>query len=516
MSKEIRLISCRIMVYLFLMILDVLKKSKLYQSLFTHSSIPILVTDDHDLILDANDPYCTMLGYTRQELTSLTLRDLVPSENHPPGSSVILFDMRTHASSSFETEDIRKDGTRIPVEVTVLQSDISGTSLFFSIARDISRRKAAEEKLIQKEKWYHSVFENAGVSFWEEDFSQAKVILQSLQKSCKTDLAAYLHTHPDTVLEIMGTVRVIDINTETLHIVEAKSKDQIFGSLEYIIPKDQIHVLADELAALAEGDKEFVSEINHRTLMGKKKTALLKIKFPDSKLALKHTIVSMMDITKQKEVEESLRVALKENKTLMKELHHRTKNNMQMIGSLLSLKSGYTDNKEINEVFNDMKNRIYSMAAVHEKLYQSESLNTIHLNQYIEDLLVTLKESYQKSEDTIIIKKQLEDIVLPLAQAIPTGIIINEILTNIFKYAFPDKHAGKISVSLSKTRDNIVHLVLSDNGVSVPEDFDFRENNSLGMKLVFSIAEIQLNGTIHYTTEKGITWYLDFPVRTET
>ncbi len=498
------------------MTLDFLKRSKLYQSLFTHSSIPILITDIHDQILDANEPYCTMLGYTHHEITALTLRDLVPPEKRPEGTSVTLSDLQTHSSTFFETEDLCKDGKRIPVEVTILQADIAETSFFFSIIRDISQRKAAEKKLIQNEQWYRFVFENAGVAFWEEDFSKAKAMLQSLQKKCKTDVAAYLHAHPETVLEIIGSVRVIDINVETLHLVEASSKDQIFGSLEYIIPKDQVHVLAEELAALAEGKEEFVSEINHRTLKGNKRTALLKIKFPASKQALKHTIVSMMDITRQKEVEESLSLALKEKKTLMKELHHRTKNNMQMIGSLLSLKSGYTDNKEINEVFDDMRNRIYSMAAVHEKLYQSGSLDTIYLNQYIDDLLVTLKESYQKSGDTISIEKQMEDIILPLSQAIPAGIILNEILTNVFKYAFPDKHAGKISVSLSKTRDNIIHLVLSDNGVSVPEGFDFRESNSLGMKLIFSIAEVQLNGTIHYTTEGGITWHLDFPVRTKT
>ncbi len=494
------------------MTIELLKKTPLYQSLFVHSSIPIVVTDVHDRILDANEPYCTMLGYTCAELTALTLRDLVPPGKRPRGSSVTLSDLRTHGTDTFETEDLCKDGTTVPVEVTILQADIPGSLFFFSIIRDISRRKAAERKLRRNEQWYRFVFENAGVGLWEEDFSQVKKMVDTATEKGAQDIRSYIKDHPEFLLEALGAIKIISINEEALKIMEADSREQIIGALDAIFDKNELGVIEGELIAIAERQDEYSSEVHHTTLKGHKRIVLLKIKFPDDEEDFKHVVVSMMDITKLKETETSLIKALAEKRVLIKELYHRTKNNMQMIASFLSLQSAYTQNKRVHEIFDDMKNRIQSMSAVHEKLYQSGSLHSIHLNTYIDDIVNTLKTSYLAAGRSVSIEEEMTDVVIPLEKAIPTGIILNEIITNIFKHAFPENKKGIITISLHKSADNTVHLMLKDNGIGVPGEFDFRKHDSLGMKLVFALAEEQLQGSIRYSTVGGIAWFLDFPL----
>jgi len=492
--------------------INFLKNQKLYQSLFTESVNPLVLTDASDKIVDANEAYCSLLGYTRKEIMSLTLKDLIPKEKIPSEGSITLNDIKHHANNIFDTEDLHKNGSRIPVEVTIFPLNSYNGPLFFSVVRDIRKRKAVEKKLILSEKLYRSVFENAGVSLWEEDFSETKKILNNLTKKGVKDLGTYFRENPDFIFSVIDTIKVLNINNETLRLLEAETTEQITGSLDLLLNKNGIKVMEAEFLALANGSKEFTGEMETLTLTDKKITVLFKIKFSTEKEKLKHTIVSMMDITQLKKAEQSLVEALTEKEILMKELYHRTKNNMQMIESFLSLETAYSNNKEVIEVFEDMKNRIHSMSAVHEKLYQSESLDSISLDEYINDIVQTLQTSYNLSRDAVVIENHLEPVIIPLGKAVPCGIVLNEIITNIFKYAFPGNRKGKVIITLTKTEDGVVHLTFSDNGIGVHEDFNFREHGNLGMKLIFSITEDQLNGKIEQETTDGITWKLSFPV----
>lgn len=496
--------------------INFLKNQNLYQSLFTESVNPIVLTDAADKIVDANKSFCSLLGYTHKEITSLTLKDLIPKEKIPSEGSITLNDIKHHANNIFDTEDLHKDGSRIPVEVTIFPLTSDNGPLFFSIVRDIRKRKSVEKKLILSEKLYRSVFENAGVALWEEDFSETKKILNNLIKNGVKDLGAYFRENPDFIFSAINTIKVLNINNETLRLLEAETKEQITGHLDLLLNKNGIKVMEAEFLALANGSKEFIGEMETLTLTNKKITVLFKIKFSTEKEKLKHTIVSMMDITQLKKTEQSLVSALTEKEILMKELYHRTKNNMQMIESFLSLESAYSDNKEVKEVFEDMKNRIHSMSTVHERLYQSESLDSISLDKYIKDIVRNLHSSYNLSRDAVVIETHLEPVIIPLGKAVPCGIVLNEIITNIFKYAFPDNRRGKVVITLTKTEDGVVHLTFKDNGIGVPEDFNFREHGNLGMKLIFSITEDQLNGKIEQETTDGITWKLSFPVESHT
>ncbi len=483
---------------------------ELYLSLFINSVMPIILTDKEDRILDANRRFCSLLGFSREELQSMSLSDIVPDNVKSKGKSVILSDIEKHKFNPFETVDISKNGKQIPVEVTVLPVKSGRETLYFSIINEIKERKETEKKLKQSEKRYRNVFENAGISIWEEDFTLLLEKLDKLRESGVTDLREYLNSYPDFAASAPALIKVININNETVKMLGASSRKEVLGSLEKFFNKDETDVIKEEMIAIWEKRPKFISEITFRSLQGISITVLMNIKFPRKKADFKHVIVSFMDITKLKKVESSLKSALDDKKILLKELHHRTKNNMQMIGSLLTLKTAYTNNENVVEVFNDMKNRIHSMSLVHEKLYQSESLYSIHLNDYIEDIVDTLKNSYLSDTEKISIRKDLEDISVSIDKAIPIGIILNELLANVFKYAFPNGMEGEVKISLHRIKDNYFRFILSDNGTGVPKGFDFRNHESLGMKLIFSIAEEQLKGNIKYSIGKGITWELNF------
>jgi len=484
---------------------------EIYRSLFRGSSIPIVLTDKKDRIIDANSEYCRLLEYSREELLSMTLDELLSERRKKRSGSILLSGIKNHANNTFETVGVSKTGKLIPVEITVMPITDSGNTFYFSIVRDITEEKNIQQDLIRSEKRYRTFFDNAGISIWEEDFSAAVKILDDLRDLGVKDLRAYCNEHPNFVFSVIDRIEVLDINNETLNLMEADSKDQILGSLDKLFDLDEENVVREELIAIWNKQERFVSEINFSTLKKKKVTAMLNIRFPRKKEDFKSIIVSFMDITKLKETEALLKNALEDKKILLKELHHRTKNNMQMIGSLLTLKSGYTDNSKVIEIFEDMKNRINSMSIIHEKLYQSDSLHSIQLNEYIEDIIATLKNSYLVSGSEITIDSNMKDVMVPIDKAIPMGIILNELLANVFKYAFPGGRPGKVKISLKKT-GNMLNFRLMDNGVGVPEGFDFRKYDSLGMKLVFAIAEDQLGGRIRYTSKRGISWFLDFPL----
>jgi len=208
------------------------------------------------------------------------------------------------------------------------------------------------------------------------------------------------------------------------------------------------------------------------------------------------------DITARKQAQEKLTASLKEKEILLKEVHHRAKNNFQIIASLLNLQSQHITDKASLSMFQESQNRIQSMALIHEKLYQSRNLSRIDMNEYMKDLTTSLFRSYGESAAGIKLKTKAIDIFLIITTAIPCGLIINELVTNALKHAFPKERDGTITVSMTpSTKDSII-LTVSDTGIGFPEGIDFRNTATLGMQLVTSLVE-QLEGTITLDRSEG-------------
>lgn len=213
------------------------------------------------------------------------------------------------------------------------------------------------------------------------------------------------------------------------------------------------------------------------------------------------------DISERKIAREDLEDSLKEKEVLLKEMHHRVKNNLQIITSLLSLQSHHTTDEEVEKLLKDSQNRIRSMSIIHEKLYRSDSLSDIAFKDYVSEIVEHLKYSYELTG--LEVEYNIDDVSFDLEKAVPCGLILNELVANAMKYAFKDKK-GKISILLKK-QDNGILLTISDNGIGLPEGFDLEEEQeSLGMQLVVSLIE-QIDGTIKLDNTNGAKFIMNLP-----
>jgi two-component sensor histidine kinase len=182
---------------------------------------------------------------------------------------------------------------------------------------------------------------------------------------------------------------------------------------------------------------------------------------------------------------------------------------MQVIISMFSLKSKYTKNEEVLQTFREMENRIQSMSLVHHKLYQSKNLSRIDLRDYIMELANLLLSSFGIPPNKVSFNFELENIPVLIDIAIPCGLILNELITNALKHAFPGDAKGEINIHLSKSNE-IINLNVFDNGIGVPDNFNFRENSNLGLRLVFGLVENQLKGNIKIESNNGVLCYVRF------
>jgi PAS domain S-box-containing protein len=201
------------------------------------------------------------------------------------------------------------------------------------------------------------------------------------------------------------------------------------------------------------------------------------------------------EISERKRAEEKINVSLQEKVVLLREIHHRVKNNLQVISSLLNLQSGYIEDKKSLEIFRESQTRVRSMALIHEKLYQSKDLNKIEFSEYIESLIKDLFKSYNVDSDRIRLNSKLEGIYFEIDTAILCGLIINELVSNSLKHAFPSNKKGEVFIGLNKDAKNKYTLILKDDGIGFPSTVDFRKTESLGLQLVTTLTE-QLGGTI--------------------
>lgn len=228
-----------------------------------------------------------------------------------------------------------------------------------------------------------------------------------------------------------------------------------------------------------------------------------------SPCAQNDVLIIVRDITQRKEAEEKIHNALKEKEILLKEIHHRVKNNLHVIASLLHLQAHTIKDPNLLEIFNDSQNRIYTMALIHEQLYQSEDLRKVNLGKYIQRLIGNLCTSFRSSYKSIKLVVEAEPLSLNLETAIPCGLIINELVTNAYKHAFPDGECGEIKIQLFQSENEQLNLIVADNGIGIMETVNWENPTSLGLKLVQILAK-QLKGNLDFDFQSGTCVKLSF------
>ena len=217
-----------------------------------------------------------------------------------------------------------------------------------------------------------------------------------------------------------------------------------------------------------------------------------------------------MDITERKNTEEKIRSSLKEKEVLLKEIHHRVKNNLQVISSLFYFQAKQVKDQQTRDIFTQSQNRIKTMALIHEKFYQSHDLRKIEVGEYIESLAKYILNSLTPEGNKIQVDVNVsDDVLLNVDTASPCGLIINELISNAIKHAFPDGKYGKVSINIGLVRKNKYKLIFRDNGVGFPENINFRDTETLGLQLINTLVE-QLDGTIELIVNNGTEFKISF------
>lgn len=454
------------------------EKLRLFRSLIDQSNEAIFVSDpETGRILDANDKACVNLGYKREELFNMRVMDFEVNLPDQFSWKEHVEEVQSRRHLIFEGWHRRKDGTIFPVEVNVSFIVLEKISYMLAVVRDITERKQADEAL--------------RVS---KDFS-AKLI-DSLGDG----------------LSVMNKEGVRIMANKALCDMTGFSEDELINIKPPFPfwPPEHMKEIQETFKTVMQGTMG-ETELVFMRKNGERFPVLVSPSYMrDEHGEITNFINSIKDITERKRAEEKIEASLKEKEILLREIHHRVKNNMQIVSSLLGLQAESIKEEKYLEMFRDSRNRIMSMYIIHEKLYRSRDLEKIEFNEYIRDLANGLLQSHGVEAGKVELNISVGDTSLGIDFAIPCGLIINELITNSLKYAFPDGRKGRISISLHPFNKNMFKLVVSDNGVGIPSDVDFRKTESLGLRLVTILAENQLHGQIDLNRTGGTEFTIKF------
>ena len=377
------------------------------------------------------------------------------------------------------------------------------------ISRDITKRVNAEQLSKESEERYRDLVEQAADSIFVGDtkgnfidinskaceltgYSKKELLTMNMRDLFAKNELIKKPLRYDLLLkgEIVISERILKTKNKDSVIIEMNTVRMSNGSYQAIMRN------------ISERKKsELILLQQHEGL--EKKVRQRTRQFEKANIELKKEIIE------RERTEKLMKFQLDEKEILLKEVHHRVKNNMQVIISLLNLQAATIDDNAIHELYRESQNRIKSMALIHEKLYQSKDLAYIDFSEYVKSLTSYLAHTYLSCGKAVNISTKTQKIPLEYDTVISLGLIINELVSNSMKYAFNGNARGKIEISLKKIKDNLLDLCVSDNGVGFPDDINFRDTKSLGLQLVCSLAE-QIGGTISLCNEKGTKFSIQF------
>lgn len=362
----------------------------------------------------------------------------------------------------------------------------------------------------------HRIFSKDDINFLQSiaNILADVIVRNSTEKKLRKSEEKYRMLTEQSLLGtlIISDEKIIFANKGISDILEFTINELLSWDLntisEHIHPDDVERTIKQYKRIFDEDLSSFQSEIR----MKKKKNEYIytrqyikRIRFQGSSAL--H--INIIDITEQKKNEALLEASLKEKEILLKEIHHRVKNNLQIISSLIVLQEQYLKEERILRIFKDFQSRIKAMALIHQILYNSENFSRINLSKYLKEITDNLLKLYAAKSKKIDLQLNIENIDLNLDKAMLCGLIINELVSNSLEHAFPDREKGKIILTLKKTKNAKLLLDVYDNGKGFPEDIDYRASETLGLKLVSTITK-QMDGKITIEKNKGthviITW----------
>ena len=445
------------------------------------SNDAIYIEDEQDNIVEVNQKACDLLGYTRGELLSKQVSDLQAPEYNDPGGNIVRRDVEVSLNKPFETAVLHKDGRIIPVEITVslLKEFKGGHFIACAIARDLTERKKAEEK---------ARFSETLLRFMME--SPEKILIWAVDREGR--YLFFNRHHKERMKEVWNAdIEMGKVPFDYIDDPEYKKTCKIYYTN---ILEGQSHYIVDE-----------VTDQNGATRYFENFSSPIK----DAEQKVIGAVAYAIEITDRKKTELALAKSLEEKKILLKEVHHRVKNNLTIISSLLSMHTDSIESEKDINIFLSCQNRIASMSKMHEQLYQAEDLRNISMRDYIYSIVQTVHATYQRDGTNIEMNVDIDDIHLDMDSSVPVGLIVNELVSNSFKHAFKTQQTGIIEIALKQQEDGAMSLFVRDNGRGIADETSLKKSPSLGFSLIQALAD-QLSGSIEISGKNGLQVSLTF------
>jgi PAS domain S-box-containing protein len=443
-----------------------------FDRFFHNNPTPMALTSVKNMkLIDVNEAFLSTLGYKKEEIIgkkSIELDLFVDKEKQEKVAKDLI---KNHSVKNIELKVNAKNGK---ILYGLFSGDLiqsQGKEYLLTVMVDITDRKMAEEALKEREKYQETIF---------------SAILTGL------------------VVVDAETKKIVDLNDVAADLI-GTSKDQIIGNIchKFICPAEEDECPIIDLNQEVDNSQRILLNIQGKKIPIIKNVVKIKLNGRD------HLLESFIDITERLKAEEQIKQSLKDKDMLIGEIHHRVKNNLLIITSLLSLQSSYVEDKKSQSLFEESENRTRSMAMIHEKLYQSGEAKSIDFEEYIQSLGNELYNTYALNSNLIKLEMNLEkNLILDVDTAIPLGLIFNELFTNSLKHAFPDNREGTIKVGFHKKDENY-QLTVEDDGIGLPEDFSIEESDTFGLQLVDALTQ-QIDAQVDVDSSQGTKYTITF------
>ena len=533
---------------------DLRHSEERFEKLSTTTFEAILI-HDKGVVLDCNQTFADMFGYTRSEVIGSDPLAYGTPESRP----LMIANIASGYEEPYEAVGQRKDGS-------VFAAQLRGKAMPYgdAVARMVAIRDISERKEVEREHGRRLMLAHVHRAILEmeqvEDFAEVVELFSQELRALGTEIDALGLNMIDEQAGTLVSYTVysgdsaeravfsLDLPTaqELLHywrrqVVWERAPDVAFmdwaeKNIEETYRPGVVIDAPFEQGTLVVGLQGIIGEnseliellqaccpllslgYSRSRDLGERREAEEALKRAHDQLeerVVARTADLEREVAERLAAEEALKVSLGEKELLLKEIHHRVKNNMQVVSSLLDLQANQLDDPVALDMFRDGQNRVRTMALVHEKLYQTDNLARIDMADYIAELATDLMESYEREANSVDLNIDAEEVELDVDLAVPCGLILNELISNAFKHGFPSGKQGEVHVGLSGSTGEELVLMVEDDGVGMPADFDIKKTQSLGLQLVQTLIA-QIRGRLELRREGGTAFVICFPGKVQT
>jgi PAS domain S-box-containing protein len=523
-----------------------------FQTLFKFTSTGIALINQQKMLSQTNQSFQDLFGYTAEELKNLSFIELTYPDDRAEISKIfqeILAGNHTHGN--WEKRYYRKDGHLIWANVSanlVCNANDLPRYILIMIQNTCEHKQAHSSLRDAQTRLEKQVFEQtAELTQMNQLLKQEITERQKVQEALKAQqefLQTLFNLYPNTIFAKGSFAVVTDVNTlQSMESELQQAKEQLravldampgfvawinsegkyLGVNQYMADAFNLSTdrfigqelgflknspnLAEFMAHFIAGSVQTSSQVVEAQINGSTRNYLVAAqKYCQNSLA----VIVGIDITKHKEAEAQIQASLREKEVLLQEVHHRVKNNLQVISSLLDLQSQQIEEQATLEIFRESQNRVKSMALVHEKLYKSKDFARINFAEYTESLTSYLLRAYQLNRDNIALELNIDEVTLNIDTAIPCGLIVNELVSNSIKHAFPNNQLGTVRITMFADETHNFNLIVEDNGVGFPPNWNFKQSQSLGIQLVHVLTK-QIKGKLELDHSLGSRFHVSFP-----